>query len=387
MGVLAVKGYTEWVARGKIKGKNYWKKSDIPIKNPNKIPQAARDFDTRVREEFKRSQLLLTGDIHSYGEVQADWDLMKAVFFQCKERKHLRPKTIQGYHWVFNVLEKKLKSLHDCDTLAKLELYVAARYKDKVPGGRKFVGTNSIRAEVKQLLDAWRLAIAHGMAMPPCPPMPNNFKKENDTDPAREGKYREPRLVRRLIRELNSREAKDRAILIALTGLRAEELDRLGLVNVFSPPKPAPGLAIAVYIPKEVAKKRKARWIGLSALAWAAWQRSVPFQSRTNKGSFKAASERLNLEYTITPRDLRASFASGAKVNGADTTFLNIVMGHTPDVPSVYQKATMYGLAVVAQAALQWIKSDRKGSKRCGSGVGSANVVAFDSNLRFDRRG
>ena len=64
--------------------------------------------------------------------------------------------------------------------------------------------------------------------------------------------------------------------------------------------------------------------------------------------------------------DLRASFATGAKVNGADQTFVNIVMGHTPDVPAVYQKATMYGLAAVAQAALAWLKSDR-----CGSGVGA----------------
>lgn len=79
--------------------------------------------------------------------------------------------------------------------------------------------------------------------------------------------------------------------------------------------------------------------------------------------------------------DLRASFATGAKVNGADQTFVNIVMGHTPDVPAVYQKATMYGLAAVAQAALAWLKSDR-----CGSGVDGSNAVAFDAKLKSDRR-
>lgn len=386
MGVKAIKGYTEWVARGKINNQNYWKKSDIPIRNPNKVPQAAIDFDMQVRAEFKRKMLLSADSPHIADKPPADWATMKAIFFDCKARKHLRPKTIQGYQWVFNSLEKKFKHLDDCRTLAQLELYVAKRYTEKIPGGRKFVGTNTIRAEIKQLLDAWRLAVAHGIDMPPVPPMPKNFKPEGDADPAREGKYREPRLVRRLIKECASREAKDRVILIALTGLRDEELDRLSLVNVFSPPNPVPGLAMAVYIPKDVAKKRKARWIGLSPLAWKVWQRSVPFKSRTNKGSFKGASKRMGLEYTITPRDLRASFATGAKVNGADQTFINIVMGHTPDVPAVYQKATMYGLAVVAEAALAWLKSDRKALSKCGRGVDGADVLPFAVKPNVDRR-
>lgn len=157
--------------------------------------------------------------------------------------------------------------------------------------------------------------------------------KRDPPDQKRQGKYRDPELVRRFFALLET-EARDEVAVVAMTGIRWGELKRLRYEWI----EPAPqgwGSAALIRFPEEGTKNRRQRIVGVPSPAMVIIQRRrdeeggpLVFSAQDHRKQRETAARDLGLDMNLTLRDLRHTFASLALRHTGDPTAVLRAMGH-----------------------------------------------------------
>lgn len=216
--------------------------------------------------------------------------------------------------------------------------------------GRRQEGARgqTIRRELWQLRWAFRSAQRKGWidAMPEFPAV--------DRDPphaTRRGRLVPPKILRAILRELD-REARDRLMVIALTGLRATEA--MKLTGAWLEGRKG---ARFIRVPAAAAKSRRERLIPCPSHAAAILVRrrgllgsEVPlFPVTSHKTQLRRVCRDIGVE-RITLRDLRTTFASEALAATGDAAAVQDILGHHDlSMTQVYQRSTVKRLRKAAR--------------------------------------
>lgn len=204
--------------------------------------------------------------------------------------------------------------------------YVAARRKRRIRG-------QTIRREVQCLARGLRLAYRRGWVS--ARPDTDEWPRIRSAPPSDKtsGKLHDVEVVRRWLEQLHA-DARDEALFVLLTGLRAKELKRVRASWV----RPAPadlGVPAVLEIPGAGAKTRKPRMVGLAQVAVDILARrtidaDVPIFSQSDfKKHRAAAAKRLGYQVNITLRDLRHCHLTWGMQSTGDARATLEAAGHT----------------------------------------------------------
>lgn len=354
MAVKRRKGSEFWYLRGEVNKEPYFVSSKVVASPKQKTPPYhVLEMDMALRAEIELRQTLASKGRVTGEHLTPSVDLLEKMFFAKKARKQITLELRQTYEDNWVNIKKVIKTMEDCSTSVALEHYVQTRKSTRTKDGKGFISYATIRKELTVFYCAWRAAVEMDVPMPKEPGRPQNLKKDRK-NLERRGKYRTPRQIRNFIRTIKDQHNKDRALLIAQTGLRDAECARLHLVRKVVRRRVG-GMAGAFYLPPEATKAKKGRWVPLTKRAWAAWHRSVPFKNRSAQKAFETANAKLGHKPGITERDLRTSFATGCMDHGTTRTAVNAVDGHWRDVSDTYQKVTHKRMVSVANAATRFL--------------------------------
>lgn len=370
-----------WYARGSVDGNKFFLKTDLKWRKWDEQPgPEAFAAWSKVRDEFAHKVAEVSGDSAKASVLTPSLENMELLFFKHHEDSGVRPATLQGYRWNWDNLKKYLGCLEDATGPRGLLDYVAKRSRMVSATTGRRISARTVEAEVKLFFAAWRWSESYGMVMPTKPQLPSKFGDNDGINKARAGKYRSAKRIWAFINMLNSQEAKDRALFIALTGLRFEELARIENCKIIRT-KRFEGVAAFLELEAGSTKGRKDRLIGLTPTALAIYKRNHPFTSKANRTAWRTASRKLGLSTPLHARDLRASFASGVIAEGASQTHKDMVMGHWKGISSRYQKAIRIAAARVARAASKWLVKGKRRFERGAQGVHSAKIVQIRENV------
>jgi hypothetical protein len=366
-----------WYVRGEDEFGRYCKTTRIPILRRGKqipIPPpsvAAWEADFLEQRQTKAA----THGTHDKTAADAPLSLetLEFYFWQGKRAKRISADMERTYRNNWKQLRRHLLSFRDCETRGKLEEYVNKRKEDPAWGGKSKVTAPTISKELTVFYYAWRECVAEGVQLPAPPPKPRNLgMEEHEPHRGLQGTAYSATNLLKMHAAISKQHNKDKFWLCLTTGLRWWEIHRLHLVSEFHL-NPCDGVAAIFWLPKEAAKKKRARWIGLSLAALDAWRRLSPFQFRSSRTAFDVARQRIGLPYVVTLRDLRKSFATGARENGANMGAIKSVMGHRRGVPGRYQGQTLVRVAKVVSAIDKWVSAGKFGRLS----VDLENVVAL----------
>jgi hypothetical protein len=371
-----------WYARGSINGEKFFLKTDLKWRkwNENPGPDAYAAWQ-RVRDKFAHTLAERTGEKAQVDNMAVSLETLEKLFFREHEARHTRPKTLQGYRWIWASLHRNLGTLEAALGPRGLTEYVAKRSRMSAATTDTLISPGTVKHEVKLFFTAWKYAESFGLRLPPKPAWPTNFEGDREVNKARAGKYHPARRIYAFVELCSSQEAKDRALFIAMTGLRFEELARLGRHEV-KRTKKHKGVAAFLILPPGATKGKRERIIGLTPDALAIYRRNRPFASKANRTAWRTASRKLGLPSPIHARDLRTSFASGLILGGASETHRDMVMGHWKGISSRYQKAARVAAARVARAVARWLAGGRRSYERGAAGVQSAKVIEMGQKLK-----
>lgn len=348
--VLYMRGTMPWP------DSDYYITTGIKETEPKAFERAVA-YELAYKAKLELEHAVAEGGSQSGIDVAPTLLVLEKYFWDSVDKKEsIARGTKRSYGSYWAAIREHFENISDCSHRSQLEAYVQKRRQ--VP-----IRETTIRREIRVLRKGWTEALEHGVKLPNCPSKPDNYIKKDTPDESKEGKYRDPRLILAIAKRCSTQEAKDRLIIAALTGIRMEELNRLDGAKVYPKVNPYPGLARVVFLPKEITKSFKNRWVGLTPYMWKLWDRSVPFDHISNERQYERASEELGLKYHVTLRDMRASFSTGARDFGARKSSVDSVMGHKRDMSDKYQKLNKERLADTALGAERWLKSGLKRPK------------------------
>ena len=356
-----------WHVRGITpKGHKYFKSTFIPVVHKSKIPKAVHDFERELIEKLDAESTETKHGVYIPANMPVSLESLEKLYW---ERLTTRP-TLEETKASYRKAWERLHIFFDCPDKWQSPHHLAVYSKMRQDEG---ASPNTVIKELNVLLGAYKLAAAGGMKLPKKPDRPSNFRpyKPNDN----EGKYITPedfyRFVRILRKQKNGTESADRMMLSFLTGIRWGESNRLGEAVVKTPKIEYEGLVRVAHV---LGKNRKWRWVPLGPMAWEIWQRSVPFQSKSNHRGVTRLCDRLGLGERYHLRDCRATFATETADALVSQASIDAVMGHAKGMPAVYQKAHARRLAKVALEAEQVFADARAAveESECGQCVDDA---------------
>lgn len=209
-------------------------------------------------------------------------------------------------------------------------------------------------------------------------------------DKRRAGKYWAPEIRRTWMQALHQ-DARDEAVMVMVTGLRATEVKRIQ----FSWAEPAPPGFETPYIlrvPDWAAKKRRERMLGLPEIGFEIMRRRFEADPnaefvmsqgnferhraevsqlilggkkkppRRKKGEGRSTDYAKGTQYNITLRDLRHSYLSDALAESADATAVMRAAGHHDlRTTEIYMSSTEERIARAGARAVQLLRLDGGG--------------------------
>lgn len=329
---------SRWWYRFKINGKEYRGSCGTCSR------REAEAFERRKRSELEaRAPKRRQARGHTLAEL-AGLDVDRAIAEGVDEETRV-PTLTHLWSWL-------VRELGDIDPeridARKVGEYVAARRRRKVAG-------QTIRRELQCLKRGLTLAYRRGWVS--AKPDSDEWPRLRSAPKGRTaGKSHDPDVVRRWLAELHQ-DARDEAVLVALTGLRSQEAKRI-CPSWVRPAPPGAGVPALLEVPAAGAKTRKPRVLGLPAQAVAiierrAVARDVPVLSQSNfKKHRGAVAKRIGYATTITLRDLRHCHLTWGLEGTGDARATLEAAGHT-DLRTTerYLHTTLTRTAGIAQAA------------------------------------
>jgi site-specific recombinase XerD len=222
--------------------------------------------------------------------------------------------------------------------------------------------------------------------------LPDEWPKvrRDPKDQRKSGKHWPPELVREYLMALHQ-EARDEAIVAALTQLRAAELKRLRFDAIRRAP-PGADTNWIIELQDSATKMRDARIVGLCETAHAIIERrrqedphaELVFVSANFKKARRETSKRLGFSCTLTLRDLRHTFLTEGLRLTADATAVMRVAGHKDlRTTEKYMSSTIARATSVAAAAERaldpgHLTRDTEAEADALDGEGASEVAAME---------
>lgn len=315
MSLYRPKTSTRWWYRFKINGKEFRGSTGTRSRHEAEVIERRKRSELEGRNPKRRKS---TG--HTLAEL-AGLDIERAIAEGVDEDTRV-PTLTHMWSWL-------IRELGDCNVeridARQVTTYITARRHRRVSG-------QTIRRELQCLKRGLTLAYRRGWVG--AKPDTDDWPRLRSAPKGRSaGKSHEPEVVRRWLAGLRQN-ARDEALLVALTGLRSAEVKRICVAWV-RPAPPGMGVPALLEVPAAGAKTRKPRVIGLPApaveiLERRAVARDVPVLPQSDFKKHRAAvARRIGYSATITLRDLRHCHLTwGLEVTGDARATLEAA-GHT----------------------------------------------------------
>jgi integrase len=212
----------------------------------------------------------------------------------------------------------------DAEFADEITAEVLAKYISSRRGAR--IAGQTIRRE---LADVRRILTAGGFPVPtPWPKV-----KSSPKNVAQAGKVHAAETIV-LVLEAVPEDVRDACFVVLNTGLRFAELKRVRWSWVEAAQIPGAKISAILRAPADSTKSRRERLLGLNEETYKLLQRrhetcgEVLFPRAGYRKALARACERLNIQRTVTLRDLRHAFATKALKNSGDLAAVSKALGH-----------------------------------------------------------